>query len=203
MTSQSPSNTDDQTADSRPRLETKRLVLRPFELGDCTDVQRICSDREIAANTRTVEHPYPEGAAEVWIKQHPQFWQSGKSAIFAICLESGELVGAIGLEIHPEDHNAELGYWVEGVHRGNGYATEAAREVIQFGFRELGLHRVFAHHLSRNPSSGRVMIKAGMMREGKLRGHNRKWGVFEDIEIYGVLKTDKLTASSDENPGGG
>ena len=175
----------------RPSLSTPRLLLRPFGLDDSDEVQRICSDRDIAANTRTIEHPYPEGAAEVWIRQHQKFWETGKAAIFAICLqETGQLAGAIGLELNSGDHNAELGYWVEAVHRGNGYATEAAKAVIQFAFEQLGLHRVYAHHLTRNPSSGRVMIKVGMQREGLLRGHNRKWGVFEDIEIYGILKSD-------------
>lgn len=175
----------------QPTLQTSRLLLRTFELADAEDVQRICADREIAANTRTIEHPYPDGAAAVWIEQHPEFWQLGKAAIFAICLkESGELVGAIGLELNSENHRAEMGYWVEDRHRGHGYATEAARELIQFGFKQLGLNRIFAHHLTRNPSSGRVMEKAGMHHEGLLRGHNRKWGVFEDIEIYGVLRSD-------------
>ncbi len=181
----------------RPHLTTQRLVLRPFQVADSNDVQRICSDRRIAANTRMIEHPYPEGAGEFWIKQHPELWEKGKAAIFAICLgESGPLVGAIGLELNSQDHNGELGYWIEDVHCGQGFATEASSAVIEFGFKELGLHRVYAHHLTRNPSSGRVMEKAGMLREGLLRGHNRKWGVFEDIEIYGILKSDWTSGSS-------
>lgn len=184
-------NESNPVSSPRPELATERLRLRPFTLEDVEDVQRICSDREIAANTRTIEHPYPEGAAELWIRQHQKFWETGKSAIFAICIaETEELVGAIGLELNSDDHHAELGYWIEATHRGKGYATEASKTVIRFAFEELGLHRVVAHHLSRNPSSGRVMVKIGMQREGLLRGHARKWGVFEDIEIYGILKTD-------------
>lgn len=184
------------TVKPRPQVTTSRLVLRPFQVGDSDDVQRICSDRDIASNTRTIEHPYPDGAAEFWIKQHGELWEQGKAAIFAICHgESEQLLGAIGLELNPEDHHAELGYWIEDVHRGKGYATEASIAAIGYGFDELGLHRIHAHHLTRNPSSGRVMIKAGMKREGLLRGHARKWGVFEDIEIYGILKTDRVSNS--------
>lgn len=184
-------NESNPVSSPRPKLMTERLLLRPFSLEDTDEVQRICSDREIAANTRTIDHPYPDGAAELWIRQHQKFWETGKAAIFAVCvMETDQLVGAIGLELNSDDHHAELGYWIEDVHRGKGYATEASKAVIQFAFDELGLHRVVAHHLTRNPSSGRVMIKAGMRREGLLRGHARKWGVFEDIEIYGILKSD-------------
>lgn len=175
----------------RPELETQRLWLRPFAMKDADDVQRICGDREIAANTRRIEHPYPAGAAAVWIEQHEGFWQQGRAVVFAICLKDRPgVVGAIGLELDSENHHAELGYWVEDVHRGNGYASEAAESVIRFGLGQLGLHRIFAHHMLRNPGSGRVMIKAGMVREGMLRGHYRKWGVFEDVVVYGVLGSD-------------
>ncbi len=51
----------------------------------------------------------------------------------------------------------------------------------------MGLHRVFAHHLARNPASGRVMVKAGMRYEGTLREHTRKTDVFEDLPVYGIL----------------
>lgn len=178
----------------RPSLETERLLLRPFCLGDCDDIQRICSDKEVAANTRTIEHPYPEGAAEVWVKQHAEFWAKGKSAIFAICRKGErQVIGAIGLELNPDDHNAELGYWIDKECRGQGYATEASEGLIQFGFERLGLHRIVAHHIARNPASGRVMEKVGMVREGVLRGHFRKWGVFEDVVIYGILKSDLVS----------
>ena len=62
--------------------------------------------------------------------------------------------------------------------------------VVAFGFAELGLHRVQASHYTRNPQSGAVMRKLGMRHEGSLRQHVYKWGVFEDLEIYGILKEE-------------
>jgi RimJ/RimL family protein N-acetyltransferase len=61
---------------------------------------------------------------------------------------------------------------------------------VQYGFETAGLNRIHASHLTRNPASGRVMQKIGMQHEGKLRQHVRKWEVFEDLEIYGLLKSD-------------
>jgi [ribosomal protein S5]-alanine N-acetyltransferase len=62
--------------------------------------------------------------------------------------------------------------------------------VLHYGFEGLGLHRIFARHFTRNPASGRVLQKLGMRHEGCLRQHALKWGVFEDTEFYGILKTD-------------
>ena len=71
---------------------------------------------------------------------------------------------------------------------GRGYATEAARAVIEYGFSVLNLHRIYAMHFSRNPASGRVMEKCGMVHEGRFREHVRKWGVFEDVDLRGILR---------------
>ena len=68
-----------------------------------------------------------------------------------------------------------------------GYCTEAARAVLAHAFEELGLHRVFAHCFSRNPSSGRVLEKIGMVHEGRLKEHILKWGKFESLDQYGIV----------------
>ena len=180
------------TVAGQPTIKTLRLIIRPFVSADADEVQRICGDKEVAANTRAVPYPYPAGAAKSWIAQHTGFWQTGRSAIFAVTLaENDKVIGAIGLELNSEDHRAELGYWIDEDFRGQGFATESAIAIIEFGFAYLGLHRISAHHLVRNPASGKVMSNAGMQPEGKLRGHVRKWGVFEDVVVFGIVKTDQ------------
>ena len=101
---------------------------------------------------------------------------------------TGELVGAIGLMVKPEHANAEMGYWVGVPYWNRGYAAEAARALIAFGFEALELERIHAHYFIRNPASGRVMEKAGMTREGLLRHAIRKNGVFEDLAVYAILR---------------
>ena len=177
--------------DNRPRIETDRLILRPFELSDEEAVFSICSEKEIAANTRTIPHPYPREQAAVWIKSQPEMWTAGKAAVFAVCLKSsGQLVGAVGLQIAEMDQNAELGYWVDKDHWGQGIATEASAAAVEFGFRTLELHKIHAHYMARNPASGRIMEKIGMTKEGFFPGHIRKWGQFHDVVFYGILKSD-------------
>ncbi len=177
--------------DTRPSLETDRLILRPFGKTDEDAVFRICGEKEIAANTRTIPHPYPRAQAVKWIEAQPEMWENGKAAVFAICLKSTrELVGAVGLEINEQDQNAELGYWIDKQHWGKGIGTEAAAEAIRFGFADLAVHKIHAHHITSNPASGRVMEKIGMVKEGLMRGHIRKWGRFYDVVFYGILNSD-------------
>ena len=112
--------------------------------------------------------------------------------ICAITLRgAGELVGAINvLGVSKQNSHGEMGYWIGTPYWNQGYCTEAARALIRFSFDTLGLHRVFAHHLGRNPASGRVMAKAGMRYEGTLREHTRKNDLFEDLPVYGILASE-------------
>lgn len=177
-------------AGPQPVLSGPRLVLRPFALTDAADVQRLAGDRAIADMTLNVPHPYPDGAAERWIATAAALYAHGEEARFAITTAPDGLVGAVGLRIVPRHRHAELGYWIGREFWGRGYATEAARLVVEYGFGELGLHRIVAHHLTRNPASGRVLLKLGMRHEGHAREHVLKWGQFEDLEAYGLLSRE-------------
>jgi len=180
---------------TRPTIETEWLVLRPFRLEDASDVQRLCSAREIAAATLLIPHPYPDGAAEQWIAGHAAAYERGESLELAIeAREGATLVGAIGLRMEREHERAELGYWIGVPHWGRGYATEAAKALLRHAFEEEGMHRVFAYHFANNPASGRVLQKIGMKHEGTRRGHSRKWGEYLDDECYGVLRSERQTA---------
>lgn len=172
----------------QPVLETERLVLRPLQLSDAAEVQRLAGDREVASTTRLIPHPYPDGMAEQWISSLEGLYAKGRSCSFAITRRDGTLMGAIGLSIEPADHHAELGYWVGRPYWNQGYCTEAARAVLAFAFETLKLRRVYAHYMARNPASGRVMEKLGMQREGCLRQHRFKWGEYEDLILCGILQ---------------
>lgn len=173
----------------QPTLRTRRLTLRPFTATDAAVVEPLASLKEVADTTLRMPHPYPVGAAAEWIASHPAEWESGTAATFAI-LEGGEFRGGISLTLEPEHRRGELGYWIAPEHWGKGIATEAVVEMIRFGFEALGLTRIQAMHFTRNPSSGRVMVKAGMTLEGIHRAYYRKNGVFEDVARYAIVKGD-------------
>lgn len=170
------------------QIVTERLLLRPFVLDDAPAVQRLASAYEIAENTLLIPHPYPEGAAAAWISKQPT---SPDNHTFAITLrDGGDVIGAIGLRAEPDHGRGEIGYWIGLPYWNRGYVTEAARAVIGFGFESLGLHRIWAMHFTRNPASGRIMQKVGMKYEGRLREHEKKWDVFVDCEVYGILDSE-------------
>ncbi|UCD57839.1 MAG: GNAT family N-acetyltransferase [Candidatus Hydrogenedentota bacterium] len=175
----------------RPTLHTARLVLRPFELADAKDVQRLAGDKAIADTTLNIPHPYEDGMAEAWIfTQQPKF-EAGELVNFAIDLRGeGALIGSIGLTIRARFERAELGYWIGKSYWNCGYCTEAARAVVRYGFEMLNLNRIWAAHMTRNPASGKVLQKLGMVHEGVARQHTKKWDVFEDLEFYAMIKSD-------------
>jgi [ribosomal protein S5]-alanine N-acetyltransferase len=173
-----------------PTLETPRLILRGFTLADTPRVLQLAGARAIAATTSMIPHPYPERAAEDWIATHQEALDGGWGLHFAVTLAgSGELIGACSLLIKDTHKRAELGYWIGEPYWGHGYATEAAKAVIGYGFSR-GVNRIFAEHFHTNPASGRVLQKAGMTYEGRLRQHMIKWGVPMDMEVYAILASE-------------
>ena len=179
-----------------PVLETRRLVLRPFALSDARAVQALAGDAAIADTTLRIPHPYEHGMAEDWIGTHERLFESGQQADFAITRRAdGELIGAIGLVIDGGSDRAELGYWVGRPHWGQGFCSEAGRAVLTFGFERWPLQRIHACWFLRNPASGRVLEKLGMTREGILRRHVKKNGVYEDLVVCGILREEWLRVS--------
>ncbi|MEX2182691.1 MAG: GNAT family protein [Gemmatimonadaceae bacterium] len=174
-----------------PSLHTPRLTLRAFTPDDAQRVQALLDDPQVAEGTLAIPSPYPEGAASAWIASHAAKWAAGRLAVWAMVANTdGQVVGALSLRVTAAHRRAEAGYWVARVAWGKGYASEALRAAIAFGFDTLGLHRIEAHHFSSNPASGRVMEKVGMRHEGHVREPVFRAGVARDLELYGILRTD-------------
>ncbi len=175
----------------QPNLQVGDLLLRPFDPADGPDVQRLAGEREIADKTLNIPHPYPDGQAEEWISTHRPKFEADELCVYAVTQRyTGELMGAIGLRIERAFDRAEMGYWMGIPYWNHGYCTLAGRAILAYGFIDLRLHRIYAHHLSRNPASGKVMQKIGMTWEGRLRGHTKKREKHEDLEVYGILREE-------------
>lgn len=175
-----------------PTIVTARLILRQWKAEDAPDVARLAGRREIADTTISIPHPFSEQQALDWLAARSDPPSAGKEASFAMTTKAdGRLIGAVGLlNIDTEHSQAEMGFWIGVDWWGQGYATEATRAAVHFVFSQLNLNRVYAHHMVRNPASGRVLEKIGMKREGLLRQRVRKWGVFEDVVLMAVLHED-------------
>jgi len=103
-------------------METARLKLRPFELGDASRVRELAGDYEIARTTLHVPHPYPEGAAEAWIQFLHETAEQGRACGFAVTRKIDEaLLGVVSLGLAIEHQRAELAYWMGRPYWGQGY----------------------------------------------------------------------------------
>jgi RimJ/RimL family protein N-acetyltransferase len=170
-----------------PTLETARLRLRPYNESDIAELLPLIGTREIAATTGRIPYPYTEKDARQFIAD----CQSGTEVRLAISVRiDGCMIGGIGLRLFEQHQHAELGYWLGTAYWGKGYATEAGREMLRYGFESLRLHRIFATHFIHNPASGRILVKLGMRHEGCQRQHIRKWDQFVDLELYGILRKE-------------
>jgi ribosomal-protein-alanine N-acetyltransferase len=169
-------------------LRTARLLLRSFQTEDIPAIVRLAGEKQIAATTLMIPHPYSEDDARNFLAKANEDFTEGLSFTFAISILPGrDLCGAVGLHIADSHKRAELGYWIGVPYWGKGFATEAARAAVAFGFEALNLHRIYAHHFSENTASQRVLEKIGMRHEGRSRQHVRKWDRFVDVENYGIL----------------
>lgn len=176
---------------SQPTLTTERLILRPFTLDDAKDVTRLAGTKEVADTTYAIPHPYPHEAAIEWISTHQANFGSGESVVYAVTLkENNSLIGTVSLIVNKPCQRGELGYWLDPQEWNKGYITEAAKELLRFGFEEWNLHKIYASHMTRNLASGKVMQKLGMEREGMRKEHTFRWGKFEDTVLYGILKKE-------------
>jgi RimJ/RimL family protein N-acetyltransferase len=142
-------------------LETERLVLRAPRPADAKAIARLANDRRIAENTTRIPHPYRLADAEAFIAAVNA--SEGELA-FLITLDD-EPIGACGLA-QLGGPAPDLGYWLGAPHWGNGYATEAARAVIDHAFSALGYESLQAGARCTNPASRRVLEKCAFQWTG-------------------------------------
>ncbi len=146
---------------TQPILPTNRLMLRPFSLSDAARVQLLAGDRRVSVMTVNIPYPYADGLAELWISSHAASYQQGDAIIYAITLaHNDELIGTVSLT-QRTSADANLGYWIGVPYWGQGYCTEAAAALLEFGLKQCGIPLIYARHLQANPASGRVMLKNG------------------------------------------
>lgn len=168
-----------------PILETDRLVLRPFAFDDAPRVQSLAGDRRVAEMTSLIPHPYPDGSAQAWIAMQQVEWTLGRSVTYAVTLRgNGRLIGSVSLRLFAQGPRAELGFWIGVPYWNHGYCTEAARELVRYGFEELDLQWIHARHFTHNAASGRVMQKLGMSCEGIARNAGCRRGRLLDLVDY-------------------
>jgi [ribosomal protein S5]-alanine N-acetyltransferase len=186
--------------------ETDRLQLRPVRAGDDESVFVLLSDERVVRymlfplfdreRARAFVARVVEGTATADGAPNP------RQVILAIASKSdgGRLIGLCGLVVNLELEEGEAWYLLHPDLWGRGLVTEAARALVDVGFGELRLHRIWASCLPENPGSVRVLEKLGFRREGYLKQNLRIHGVWQDSYLYAVLRTEWPVAADARRP---
>lgn len=161
--------------------------LRPFALSDLDTLVRYANNFNIAKNlTDLFPHPYLEEHGRAFIEKT---LAADPVTIFAIAT-ADHIIGAIGLHPQFDIHrkNAELGYWLAEPFWGKGIMPRAIAQMVDFGFKNLDINRIFARPFGSNLASQRVLEKAGFRLEARFEKTLFKNGKYEDDLIYAVRR---------------
>lgn len=173
-------------------LHTERLLLREFVAADWRAV--LAYQREPRYLRFNAWTECTEADARLFVQRFLTWQQEtprSKIQLAVTLRATGMLIGNVGLrQSTPKAQVAELGYEISPTYWGCGYATEAARAMLAFGFSTRGLHRIHAQCIAENVASARVLEKLGMHCEGRLREHEGFKGQWWDVLCYGVLQSE-------------
>ena len=179
-----------------PTLHTDRLRLRPVGEGDADALWALHSDAHVLRYWDSPPWTDPV-RAQRFIAVSRQLAEEGTGARLAIDHASdGTFLGWCSLtRWNPDHRSAAMGYCLAESAWGRGYATEAARAVLDWAFATLDLNRVQAETDTRNAGSIRVLEKLGFVREGTLREDCVVNGDVSDSHVYGLLRRERVRAA--------
>ena len=175
-----------------PSFETERLLLRKIVLTDLEDIFEFSSDSEVAHHMTWETNKSKEETLSNFLKPVIKGYEKGQSGEWAIVHKSdNKVIGTCSLFDWSNKHRkAEIGYVINKDFWGYGFATEAIKEIIGYGFNVLQLNRVEGGCDIDNVGSEKVMLKSGMQFEGILRKNEFIKGEFRDTKIFSILRED-------------
>jgi [ribosomal protein S5]-alanine N-acetyltransferase len=174
------------------QLDTPRLIMRDFAPDDWPAVLAYQQHPlYLRYNDWTERTP---AAVRQFVQMFIDQQQHDPRLKFQLALvlkDTGDLIGNCGIRRRaPDAHEADIGYELAPEHWGRGYATEAVRAILRFGFVELKLHRISADLVADNAASARVLEKNGLQLEGRLRDKKFFKGRWWDTLLYAILEPE-------------
>jgi len=174
------------------------IGIRPLERRDVERVQELASDPAVAEMTR-IPSPYPPDGAAKFFEQSRVERREGRGFVFAL-VAGGELVGLCSLrDVGGEPETAELGYWIGRPYWGRGHASAGAARVVDWGFEELRLRRIYARTLERNPASIGVLEKLGFEAVSRQPNPYARHGP-EDVIVRYELDRERWRGRRSDSP---
>lgn len=149
-------------------ITTPRLSLRPFEEADARRIAYLAGDYDVAKMCSRVPHPYTMAHAYDFIGMMARSREAGREQAFAVTAPIDGLIGSCGASpVAGAEGVYEIGYWFGMPYWGRGYASEAARAVMDWARDQLGATGFVAGHFADNPASGNVLRKLGFAPAGE------------------------------------
>ena len=176
-----------------PILETERLTLRGMRVSDAEDMFAYARDEPVTRYLTWTPHPNLKHTKD-YLTYVGQRYRTGDFFDWAVvCKEDGRMIGTCGFTSFDFASDcAEIGYVLNPDYHGRGLASEAVREVVSFGFKELSLHRIEAKFIQENTRSLRLMERVGMKFEGYQRESLLVKGRYRTIGVASILKREYL-----------
>ncbi len=170
---------------------TPRLLLRKMTMKDAQDIFAYSQDPEVARHVLWDAQKSLNEAKDYIRYMRKRYFYNQPSSWGIIYQKTGRLIGTIGYMDYDENNSTvEVGYSLSRHYWNQGLMTEALQKVIEVSFEELEIHRIEAQHEIDNPSSGRVMEKCGMKKEGVLRERLYNKGKYADMVLYSILRNE-------------
>ena len=179
---------------------TKRLLLRDLKEADWQAIHQYASDPEVVRYMGWGPNTQEETAGFIRRALAGQIEQPRRNYTLAIVLrKEDKLIGGCSINVsNPDNREGWVGYCLNRRFWGKGYATEAAKALVDFGFDKLSLHRIFATCDPANTASAHVMEKVGMKREGRIREHMWTKGRWRDSLLYAILEQEHVRARNEK-----
>ena len=174
-----------------PTIETDRLILRKIKKSDAKDLYEYCSS-EVSAKYSLWEPHEDLGVTRQYISWLLRSEKRGEYFTWGIELKSsGKLIGTVSLPSIDKDYKvAEIGYGIIDSYWGNGYASEAIKAIMEYGFCTVGFICINAKIMKENSASVRVASAVGMQCDGLLRNGVYCKGKAHDVYVFSMLDTD-------------
>ena len=164
-------------SDAAAIMETQRLFLREFRIGDAGPLYEMDRDPEVIRHLGEGLTSLKE--AEDLMKNYSQYRRFGMGRWAVVRKRAPVFLGWCGLLYLPDTKDVDLGFRFLRKHWGRGYATESARASLGYGFAVLGLKKIVARASKENLASLRVLEKIGLCYTGDAYHDDRTWRLFE------------------------
>jgi ribosomal-protein-alanine N-acetyltransferase len=180
--------------DPFPILETERLQLHVLNLENAGDMFLL---RGNALAMKFIGKPVLRSIAESeeLISYYQEQIESATGITWGITLksENAGLIGSIGFhKFEKQNYRAEIGYMLHPDQWKKGYMQEAIEKVLEYGFQKIGLHSVEARINPHNRDSAAILLKNNFVKEGYFKQAHHFDGLFQDSEIYSLVKNYKF-----------